>query len=226
MSIKMAPSILSADFMNLQKDVQLISQGGADFIHFDVMDGHFVPNLTLGVPFVKAMKAITDTPLDVHLMISNPEIQVPWYLQAGADIVSIHIEACDSTQQCLEVLAMISDAGAKCGIAINPETPAEQIYPVLEHVDMVLVMSVHPGFGGQAFIESTPAKVRQIKQECARLGVDLPIEIDGGIGIRTAPTAANAGVDILVAGSAVFRQPDPVAAMQAIRQSAQNVIEA
>jgi ribulose-phosphate 3-epimerase len=221
MIVKMAPSILSADFMALGKDVVEISKAGADYIHFDVMDGHFVPNLTLGVPFVSGMKRVTDTPLDVHLMISNPEVQVPWYLDAGADNVTIHIEACDDVEQCRRVLAAIREAGATCGISLNPETSEEKIAPVLDVVDLVLVMSVHPGFGGQSFIETTPDKISNICGMCSEIGVSPEIEVDGGINPKTAPLVAAAGATMLVAGSAIFGKDDPAAAMDGIRKSAE-----
>ena len=217
MGILMAPSILSADFMNLERDVRNISEHGADFIHFDVMDGHFVPNLTLGVPFVKAMKKITDVPLDVHLMIDNPATQIDWYLDAGADIATVHIEACDSLIDCRELLGHIRERGVRAGISINPETPVRGLFEVLDLADIVLVMSVHPGFGGQSFIESTPDKVTEIVEFCAVEGLSPVIEVDGGINDKTAPLVTSRGATMLVAGSAVFKQDDPVQAMEAIR---------
>ena len=217
MGILMAPSILSADFMNLERDVRNISEHGADLIHFDVMDGHFVPNLTLGVPFVKAMKKITSTPLDVHLMIDNPADQIDWYLDAGADIATVHIEAFDSPSECRGLLHHIRERGARSGIAINPETPASELHDVLDRADVLLVMSVHPGFGGQSFIESTPDKISELVEFCGREGLSPLIEVDGGINASTAPLVTERGAQALVAGNAVFGQPDHVVAMEAIR---------
>ena len=217
MGILMAPSILSADFMNLERDVRNISEHGADLIHFDVMDGHFVPNLTLGVPFVKAMKKITSTPLDVHLMIDNPADQIDWYLDAGADIATVHVEAFDSPSECRGLLHHIRKRGARSGIAINPETPASKLNDVLDQADVLLVMSVHPGFGGQSFIESTPDKISEIVEFCGREGLSPLIEVDGGINANTAPLVTERGARALVAGNAVFGQPDHVVAMEAIR---------
>ncbi len=220
MSTLISPSILSADFMNLERDVKMIAQGGADYIHFDVMDGHFVPNLTLGVPFVKAMKKICPIPLDVHLMISNPLKQLSWYLDTGADLVTVHIEAFDDAQDTHDALMQIKDYGAKCGISLNPETSASEIFPFLEIVDLVLVMSVHPGFGGQSFIEDTPQKVEEISNYRSKINADFVIEVDGGINEKTAPLVTSKGATILVAGNAIFGAKDPVEAMDKIRLSA------
>ncbi len=221
MAVKIAPSILSADFMNLQRDVEIVSAGGADMIHFDVMDGHFVPNLTVGVPFVKAMKSITPLPLDVHLMVDNPAEQVGWYLDAGADIVTVHIEAFADAKAALEVLGRIGEAGAKRGISLNPDTPAGAIEPVLPEVDLVLVMSVHPGFGGQPFIEASSAKVAEIAGLGRDSGHSPLIEVDGGINAKTAPLVVSQGAGALVAGNAVFGEDDPVVAISEIRRAAE-----
>jgi len=220
MAISMSPSILSADFLNLERDVRLIADGGADYIHVDVMDGHFVPNLTLGVPFVKALKKVSSAPLDVHLMISNPETQVGWFLDAGADIVTVHVEAFEDSSRARAMLGHIRERGARCGISINPETPVEALEGIIGAADLVLVMSVHPGFGGQSFIEDTPEKIRYVVDMCRRLGCSPIIEVDGGIGVKTAPLVAEAGATMLVAGSAVFCTPDPVVAMEEIRKAA------
>ena len=182
--IQIAPSILSADFANLERDVRMVSEAGADWIHVDVMDGHFVPNLTIGPAHVKMLKRVTDVPLDVHLMIDNPEVQVPWYIEAGADSVTVHVETCDNA---VSMLRSIRDAGAKAGISLNPETDPTQLAGLLDLVDMVLVMSVHPGFGGQSFIESSPAKIAAIVEMCKAEGAAPLIEVDGGIGVGTAP---------------------------------------
>lgn len=215
--VLMAPSILSADFSRLGEEVRTIAQGGADFIHVDVMDGHFVPNLTIGPPIVKALKRVTDTPLDVHLMIDNADWTVQWYLDAGADWITVHAEACDHLHR---VLQSIRAAGAKAGVSLNPATPVDAIRDVLGVVDMVLLMSVNPGFGGQAFIPRIVDKVRELAQMAEEQGVAPLIQVDGGIDTTTAPLVVAAGARCLVAGSAVFCAEDPVAAMNAIRERA------
>lgn len=212
--VLISPSILSADFMNLGEDVETIAAGGADWIHVDVMDGHFVPNLTIGPMFVKKLKDLVDTPLDVHLMIDNPEEQIEWYLDAGADLLTIHVETVGDPRP---LLSHIRKRGALCGISLNPETSASSVIPYLEDVDLVLVMSVHPGFSGQSFIEDSLAKTRMIRESLSSLETSPVIEVDGGIGIQNAESVIAAGADMLVAGSAVFSKDDPVAAMNAIR---------
>lgn len=214
--IQIAPSILSADFANLERDVRMVSEAGADWIHVDVMDGHFVPNLTIGPAHVKMLKRVTDVPLDVHLMIDNPEVQVPWYIEAGADSVTVHVETCDNA---VSMLRSIRDAGAKTGISLNPETDPTQLAGLLDLVDMVLVMSVHPGFGGQSFIESSPAKIAAIVEMCKAEGAAPLIEVDGGIGVGTAPLVSAVGADVLVAGSAIFCADDPAVALRGIRDA-------
>lgn len=214
--IQIAPSILSADFANLERDVRMISAAGADWIHVDVMDGHFVPNLTIGPAHVKMLKRVTDVPLDVHLMIDNPEVQVPWYIEAGADSVTVHVETCDDAAA---MLRTITDAGVKAGISLNPETDASALEGLLGLVDMVLVMSVHPGFGGQSFIETSPAKIATIVDMCEAEGAAPLIEVDGGIGVATAPLVSAVGADVLVAGSAIFCADDPAAALKDIRDA-------
>ena len=214
--IQIAPSILSADFANLERDVRMISAAGADWIHVDVMDGHFVPNLTIGPAHVKMLKRVTDVPLDVHLMIDNPEVQVPWYIEAGADSVTVHVEVCDDAASMLRI---IRDAGVKVGISLNPETDVSALEDLLGLVDLVLVMSVHPGFGGQSFIESSPAKIAAIVDMCKAEGTAPLIEVDGGIGVGTAPLVRAAGADVLVAGSAIFCADDPAAALRGIRDA-------
>ncbi len=189
-TIQMAPSILSADFMNLGENVVRLASNGADWIHVDVMDGHFVPNLTIGPLFVNGLKALTSVPLDVHLMIDNPEKQVDWYLTAGADLVTIHVEAAGFNP---DILKHIREQGRLCGLSLNPETSPEAVFPFLDAVDLILVMSVHPGFGGQSFIQNSCAKIASIVAECERLDRHPLIEVDGGIDVSTAPLVAKGG---------------------------------
>jgi ribulose-phosphate 3-epimerase len=210
----MAPSILSADFTRLGDAVALVEAAGADVVHVDVMDGHFVPNLTIGPPVVRALKRVTALPLDVHLMIDNAEATVQWYLDAGADMVSVHVEVCEDLPG---VLARIRAAGAKAGVALNPATPVSAIAGVLGLVDYVLVMSVVPGFGGQAFMPVALEKIAEIAGILHGLGSIAEIEVDGGIDETTAPLVCAAGARLLVAGNAVFGRPDAAAALEAIR---------
>ena len=218
--IKIAPSILSADFAQLGQEISIVEAAGADWIHVDVMDGHFVPNITLGPPIVSAIKPHTSLPLDVHLMIDKPEQYIADFAKAGADMITVHAEACIHLHR---VIHLIKEHGVQAGIAINPGTPAAVIQEVLEDVDMVLIMTVNPGFGGQAFIPRTVQKVRQVRQWLNEASLfDVHIEVDGGITSETAPLVVEAGADVLVAGSAVFGQKDREAAIQAIRSSVQN----
>ena len=212
---KIAPSILSADFMNMERDVAVIEAGGASFVHVDVMDGHFVPNLTLGVPFVKQLKRVTDLPLDVHLMISNPLQQLPWFLECEPDIVSVHAEALDEpTGEFDRAIDMIHKAGAKACLALKPDMRASVVERYIAKLDMVLVMSVYPGFSGQKYIEGTENKVARVVEIARNAGVAPLIEVDGGLGVNAATRAvAAAGADVFVAGSAVFSASDRAAAI-------------
>ncbi|TDB39867.1 MAG: ribulose-phosphate 3-epimerase [Actinobacteria bacterium] len=212
-----APSILSADFDRLGDAVALVEAAGADVIHVDVMDGHFVPNLTIGPPVVKALKRVATVPLDVHLMIDNADDTVGWYLSAGADIVVVHIEACNHIHR---IVQTIHEAGAQAGVALNPGTPVSALESIIAEVDLVLVMSVNPGFGGQAFIPATVAKIGEVVRLAAAKGASPRIAVDGGIDVRTAPLVTEAGADMLIAGSAVFCAEDPAAALNAIRAAA------
>jgi ribulose-phosphate 3-epimerase len=212
--IKIAPSLLSADFARLDDELRTIEQ--ADLLHLDVMDGHFVPNITMGPAIVKALRARTKLPFDCHLMISEPQKFIDRFLDAGANMISIHIEAEPHLQRALQ---MIRDGGAKAGIAINPATSVETLSTAIEFCDYVLVMSVNPGFGGQKFIEPVVPKIRHISGLIRERGLRVEIEVDGGIDVRTAPSVVAAGASILVAGSAVFGQDDRPAAMQSIRDA-------
>lgn len=218
--VKIAPSILSADFMNLGRDIALIEEAGAGYVHVDVMDGHFVPNLTMGVPIVKQLKRITNLPLDVHLMISNPLEQLPWFLDAGADSVTVHAEVLDA-DGLKRALRSIRAAGAKAAVSVKPHTSVGVLAPVIAEVDMVLVMSVEPGFSGQGYIEGSEDKVARIVEMARAVGAAPLIQVDGGIGVATAPLVAAAGADVLVCGNAVFASDDPAAALAAVRDAAE-----
>jgi ribulose-phosphate 3-epimerase len=212
-----APSILSADFANLAAEVQDAERSGGDLIHIDVMDGHFVPNLTFGPLVVQSIRPHTTLPLDVHLMIERPEQYIPAFVQAGADSITVHAEACVHLHRTLH---QIKEAGVKAGVALNPATSVHFVEPVLEDVDYVLVMTVNPGFGGQAFIPGTLRKIRELRQMLDERGLSRTgIEVDGGIDPKTAPLTVEAGANILVAGNSVFGRPDRKAAIDAIRRS-------
>ncbi|MBQ8165002.1 MAG: ribulose-phosphate 3-epimerase [Clostridia bacterium] len=198
---KVAPSILSADFSVLEQEIKKVADAGADLIHIDVMDGHFVPNLTFGAPIVKCIRKVTDLPFDVHLMIENPERYLEDFKNAGADIITVHAEACIHLNV---VIQKIKSMGVKAGVAINPATPLCAIENVLNDVDMVLLMSVNPGFGGQSYINSVTDKIRELRKICDEKGIEIDIEVDGGIDKITASRASEAGANILVAGSAIY----------------------
>ncbi len=213
--IKLAPSILSADFGRLAEEVQAVERAGADLIHIDVMDGHFVPNLTIGPLVVEAIRPVTRLPFDVHLMIENPDQYLEAFAKAGADWISVHVEACVHLHR---TVSRIKELGKKAGVVLNPATPLESLTYILEEIDYVLIMSVNPGFGGQKFIPSALKKIRALKEMIAAYGLDLPVEIDGGVNLETLPEVVRAGADILVAGSAIFNTPDYAATIKAFRQ--------
>lgn len=212
--IKIAPSVLSADFARL--GAELADVATADYVHYDVMDGHFVPNLSFGLDILRAVKASTDLPVDVHLMITNPDEMVEKYLDAGADLVSFHYEA---TAHANRLVSLIKDRGAKASIALNPATPVSMLESILDDLDMVLVMTVNPGFGGQKFIESSVRKLRQLRRMCDEHGVSPLVEVDGGISTKTVAKVTAAGANVLVAGSAVFGAADRGAAIADIRRA-------
>lgn len=204
---KIAPSILSADFANLERDIRDLEANGADFVHVDIMDGIFVPNISIGIPVVQAIRPVTSLPLDVHLMIDRPIRYVEQFVKAGADFVTIHVEA-DQPQNTLEALDQIHALGCKAGIVLKPKTPAEAAIPYLEKCDMILVMTVEPGFGGQKFMEDMMPKVRQLKEWLDDINPDCLLEVDGGVDGNTHITCKQAGANVLVAGSAYFKAPD------------------
>ncbi|MFD1171968.1 ribulose-phosphate 3-epimerase [Oceanobacillus picturae] len=199
--VKIAPSILSADFSKLGEEIKEVENGGADYIHVDVMDGHYVPNITIGPLIVEAIRPVTSLPLDVHLMIENPDSYIPAFATAGADIITVHQEASRHLHRSIQ---LIKDNGVKAGVVINPATPVEMLYPILPEVDLVLLMSVNPGFGGQSFISSTVERIKQVADFRKAHNLSFEIEVDGGINAITAKQCTDVGADVLVAGSAVF----------------------
>lgn len=215
---KIAPSILSADFAELGKEITDVEQGGADYIHVDVMDGQFVPNITIGPLIVEAIKPVTSLPLDVHLMIENPDAYIEGFADAGASIITVHQEACTHLHRTIQ---LIKSTGSKAGVVLNPATPAEMIRDILPEIDMVLIMTVNPGFGGQSFIHQTVGKIEQIGEWRKQYSLSFEIEVDGGINPATAKLCKAAGANVLVAGSAIFNQSDRRQAIQEIRYAAE-----
>lgn len=216
---KVAPSILSADFSAMGEAIKKIEIAGADLVHCDIMDGSFVEPITFGGQMVKNIRKLTALPLDAHLMIEHPKTQIKFFAEAGADIITVHYEACKkiSPTYLEETLRLIKSYGVKCGAVINPDTSAESIYPVLPLCDMVLVMSVFPGYGGQKFIPSSLENIKKLREYAAANGLNYDIEIDGGVTVDNAQTIREAGATVLVAGSAVFKAEDMRAAIKAIR---------
>ncbi|MEP6768194.1 MAG: ribulose-phosphate 3-epimerase [Acidobacteriota bacterium] len=217
MNVRIAPSLLSADFARLADALAMAAEGGADAVHVDVMDGHFVPNLTLGPPVVAALKRASRLPLDVHLMIENPEESLDRYLEAGADWISVHVEATRHLHRCLDV---IRRGGARAGAVLNPATPIAALSDSWADLDYAVVMSVNPGRGGQSFLPHSVEKVRSLRQAVLESGSRAAIEVDGGVDLSNAADLANAGAEILVAGTSVYGQDDPRAAIERLRAAA------
>lgn len=215
--IKIAPSILSADFSRLGEEVQAVDRAGADYIHVDVMDGHFVPNITIGPLVVDALRKVTQKPLDVHLMIDNPDLYIPDFAKAGADIITVHQEAVPHLHRTVQ---LIKSLGKQAGVSINPATPVETLDVILDELDLVLIMSVNPGFGGQSFIPSALAKIQALRQRITARGLATELEVDGGVKVDNIHDVVAAGADVLVAGSAVFNTEDYAATITALRENA------
>ena len=215
--IKIAPSILSADFANLGNDIAAVERAGADYIHVDVMDGHFVPNITIGAPVVQALRKVTRLPLDVHLMIEEPDRYIPDFAAAGADIITVHQEAVAHMHRTVQ---LIHGLGKKAGVSINPATPAGMLEVIVAEVDLILVMSVNPGFGGQSFIPSALDKIAALRVMIDASGREVELEVDGGVKADNIAAIAAAGAEVFVAGSAVFNAPDYAAAIATLRSNA------
>ncbi|WP_442599457.1 ribulose-phosphate 3-epimerase [Neobacillus sp. D3-1R] len=212
--VKIAPSILSANFSKLGEEINDVEKAGADYIHVDVMDGHFVPNITIGPLIVEAIRPVTKLPLDVHLMIENPDQYIEAFAKAGADYLTVHVEACRHLHRTIH---FIKSFGVKAGVVLNPATPVESIQHVIHDVDMVLLMSVNPGFGGQAFIPEVLTKIKTLKNMIDEKGLNVEIEIDGGVNEKTAKLCIEAGATVLVAGSAIYNQHDRAKAIAALK---------
>jgi len=215
MDIKISPSLLAANFVDMKAGVRLMEEAGADYLHCDVMDGMFVPNISFGFKMIEDLKSITDIPLDVHLMIASPERYVERFADAGADIITFHVEATDHVQR---VLAMIKDKGKKAGIVLNPATPLCEAEYVMDDVDMILLMSVNPGYGGQKYIPAVTGKISKMRAAVDACGRDIDIEVDGGVSLANSRQVTAAGANVIVAGSAVFEAEDPAAMVKALRE--------
>ena len=214
MSLIISPSVLSCDFANVQRDVEMINNSDADWFHIDIMDGVFVPNISFGFPVMKAIKRHAKKPLDVHLMIDNPDQYIEDFASAGADILTVHFEACTHLHRTINA---IREAGMKAGVAINPHTSVTVLEEVLDSLDLVLIMSVNPGFGGQKFIESSVGKVAKLREMKTKLNRDLIIEVDGGVNLETGNRLVEAGASALVAGSFVFKSEEPINTIKALK---------
>lgn len=215
--IKIAPSILSADFSCLGEDIKKVDVNGADLIHIDVMDGHFVPNLTIGPGVVKCIRKVTQKPFDVHLMIDNPDQYIESFANAGADIITVHVEVCTHLNRTIQ---MIKSLGKKAAVALNPATPLTVLDYVLQDIDMVLLMTVNPGFGGQSYIDLCTGKIQELRNMMVRRAINIDIEVDGGIDVQTIGAVTKAGANVIVAGSAVFNKPDVGEAIKELKLNA------
>lgn len=220
--IKIAPSILAANFAKLGEEVKEVEMAGAELIHIDVMDGHFVPNISFGAIALEAIRPLSTLPMDVHLMIENPDQYIEQFAKAGADYITVHVEACRHLHRTIQ---LIRSFGVKPGVVLNPHTPIESIQHVLEDIDMVLLMTVNPGFGGQKFIDSVVPKIEALSHMIKERGLNIPIEIDGGITKETIVPCAKAGATIFVAGSAIYNKEDRAAALQEIKRAGEQAIQ-
>jgi len=215
--IKLAPSILSADFARLGEQIAEVARAGADYIHVDVMDGHFVPNITIGAPVVASIRRVTSLPLDVHLMIEHPERYISDFVKAGADVITVHVEASPHLQS---TIRLIKELGAKAGVSLNPATPLSAVDEFIHHVDLILIMSVNPGFGGQSFIPITLAKIATMRRILDDRGLSAELEVDGGINADNAPDIVEAGATVLVAGNSIFKSREGISrALQKLREA-------
>ena len=212
--VKIAPSILAADFVRLAEEIQRVEAAGADMLHVDVMDGHFVPNLTIGPPVIKAIRGVTRLPLDVHLMVQEPDTLLPAFIDAGSNNLTVHVEACRHLHRTIQY---IKEAGVQASVVLNPATPLHMLREILPEVHMVLLMSVNPGFGGQRFIPATVEKIRALKQEITARQLQVAIEVDGGVNATNARLIREAGAEVLVAGTAIFGEPDYPQAIRVLR---------